>query len=97
MRRKHWLKDLSSAISSPNYTGFAACFSPLSVLTRPKLRLRSAKLLKPRGSRSRFRCRNAQEQPTKNTAARKRVRQEDADSAYLFGNFSQRNLRPPGF
>ena len=48
---------------------------------------------KPQRSRSRFLYRNAQKQPTRNTAARKRAGQEDVDSAYLFGDFSQRNLR----
>ena len=38
----------------PNCTGFAVCFSRLWVLTRPKLRLRSAKPSEPQGSRSRF-------------------------------------------
>ena len=40
-------------------------------------------------SRSPFRWRNVQKQPTRNTAGEKRVRQEDVDSDYLFGSFSQ--------
>jgi hypothetical protein len=39
--------------------------------------------------------RNAQKQPTRNTAAKKPARQEDMDSGYLFANFSQGSLQPP--
>ncbi len=39
----------------PNCTGSAVCFSRLLVLTRPKLRLRSAKPSESQRSRSRFR------------------------------------------
>jgi hypothetical protein len=68
----------------PNCTDFAVCFSRLWVLTRPKLRLRSPQPSAPHGSR------NALKEPTQNTAAKKRVRQEDVDSDYLFASFSQR-------
>src|SRR5271166_4965163 len=50
---------------------------------KPKLRLRSVKLSESQRSRSRFLWKNAPKLPTKNTAGKKRVRQEDADSAYL--------------
>ena len=68
----------------PNCTDFAVYFSRLWVLTRPKLRLRSPQPSAPHGSR------NALKEPTQNTAAKKRVRQEDVDSDYLFASFSQR-------
>src|SRR5260370_16978542 len=83
---KHWAKDLSSAFSVTNCTGFAVCLSRLWVLRRPKLRLRSAQPSTPDGCRSRFHWRNGQKQPTQNIAAKKRARQEDADSDYLFDN-----------
>ena len=54
-RQKQWSKDLKSAIGVPNCIGFAVCFSRLWVLTRPKLRLRSAKPSESQRSRSRFR------------------------------------------
>jgi hypothetical protein len=38
----------------------------------------------PQKSRSRFRSRNAQKQPTQNTAAKKQARQENVESDYLF-------------
>ena len=55
MRRKHWLKDLKSAVGVPNCTGSAVCFSRLLVLTRPKLRLHFTKPSESQRSRSRFR------------------------------------------
>jgi hypothetical protein len=42
------------------------------------------------GSRSPFRWRNVQKQPTRNTIAKKQAGQEDTDSDYLFGDCSQR-------
>jgi len=60
------------------------------VLTRPRLRLRFAKPSESQSSRSRFRWRNAPKKPTRNIAAKKRVRQEDVDPAYLCGDCSQR-------
>src|SRR5208337_4099246 len=41
-------------------------------------------------SRSRFHCRNAPKQLTRNTIAKKQTGQEDTDSDYLFGDCSQR-------
>src|SRR5262245_20493811 len=89
MRRKHWLKDLSIAASFHDCTGLAVCFSRPWVPRRRKLRLRSAKPSESQKSRSRFRWRNAQKQPTRNTVAKKRAGQEDVDSDYPFGSFSQ--------
>ena len=66
------------------------CFSRLWVLRRAKLRLRFAKPSAPHGSRSRFRWRNAPKESMQNTAAKKRARQKDVDSDYLFGDCSQR-------
>ena len=54
--------------------------------TKPKLRLRCALPSKLQRSRSRFRYRNAQKQPTQNTVAKKRAGQEDAGSVCLFAN-----------
>src|SRR5262249_35747771 len=65
------------------------CFSRLWVLTRPKLRLLSAKPSESQRSRSRFRCRNVQKQPTQNIVGKKRAGQEETRSDYLFGNFLQ--------
>jgi hypothetical protein len=39
-------------------------------------------------SKSPFHWRNVQKQPTRNTTAKKRARQEDVDFGSLFGNFS---------
>jgi hypothetical protein len=50
------------------------------VLPRQKLRLRSTRLSESQRSRSRFHWRNAQKQPTRNIADKKRARREDADS-----------------
>ena len=75
----------------PNGTGCALFFWRLWVLRRHKLRLRSPPPLKPRGSRSRFRYRNAQKRPTRNIAGKKRVGLEVLDFDYLFANFLQRN------
>src|SRR5208282_276191 len=74
----------------PNCTGSAVCFSRPWVLTRRKLRLRSAKPSESQRSRSRFHCRNAPKQLTQNTIAKKQAGQEDTDSDYLFGDCSQR-------
>jgi hypothetical protein len=62
------------------------CFSRLLVLTTSKLRLHFAPPSELQRNRSRFHWRNAQKQPTENTVAKKRVRWEDVDSDYLFGN-----------
>src|SRR5208337_1626240 len=83
-------KDSKSACGVPTCTGFAACFSPLWVLTRPKLRLHFAPPSESQRSRSRFHSRNAPKQPTQNTIAKKQAGQEDTDSDYLFGDCSQR-------
>ncbi len=40
--------------------------------------------------KSRFRWRNAPKEPTQHIAGKKRVRQEDVNSDYLFGDCSQR-------
>jgi hypothetical protein len=61
----------------------------LWVPTQPKLRPRSAQPSESHMSRSRFRWRNAQKQPTQNIAGKKRARQEEVDSDYLFANFLQ--------
>ena len=74
----------SSASTFPNCIDSAVCFSLLWVLMKPKLRLRSAKPSESHESRNRFRKRNAQKQLTQNTAGKKRTRQEDVDSDYLF-------------
>ena len=67
------------------------CISRGSVVPRgPKLRLRFAKPSESQGSRSRFHCRNALKQLTRNTIAKKQAGQEDTDSDYLFGDCSQR-------
>jgi hypothetical protein len=50
-----WLKDLKGAGGVPNCTDFAECFSRLSVLTKPKLRLRSPHPSAPQNARSRSR------------------------------------------
>src|SRR5208282_5860956 len=89
-RRKQWLKDLSSGIAWPNFTGYGAFFSRLWVLRRPKLRLRFAQPSESQRSRSRFHSRNAPKQLTRNTIAKKQAGQEDTDSDYLFGDCSQR-------
>jgi hypothetical protein len=81
-----------SAGGVPNCTGSVACFSRFSVLTRPKLRLRSAQPLQLQKSRSRFHSRNVQKQPMRNTIAKKQAGQEDTDSDYLFGDCSQRAI-----
>ena len=54
-KRKQLRKDLNSVVGAPDCTDFAVCFSRLWVLTRPKLRLRSAKPSESQRSRSRFR------------------------------------------
>ena len=48
-------------------------FLAILVLTRPKLRLHFAKPSESQRSRSRFRWRHAQKQPTQNTVAKKRA------------------------
>ena len=63
-------------------TGSGACFSRLWALTKPKLRLQFAKPSESQSSKSRFRWRNAHKQPTRNIAAKRRMRQEDVDSDY---------------
>jgi hypothetical protein len=85
-----WLahaERFETAIGLPNCTGCAVCFSRLLVVKRAKLRLRSAKPLESQRSRSPFRYRNAQRQPTRNIAAKKRAGQKVVDSDCLFGNF----------
>src|SRR6516225_6812003 len=74
----------------PSCTCFAVCSSLLLAPPNLKLRLRSVKPSESRGSRSRFRTRSAPKQPTRNIVAKKRVRQEDVDSDYLFGNRLER-------
>jgi hypothetical protein len=71
--KKDWSKDSKSDCGVPTCTGFAVCFSPLWVLTRPKLRLRSAKPSAPQGSRSRFRWRDARKQATQNIGGERRA------------------------
>ena len=80
-----WSRDLKSTRGMPNCTGSAVCFSQLLVLKRRRLRPRSAQPSLPQRSRSRFHWRNALKQPTRNIGGKKRVRQEDVDSDYLFG------------
>src|SRR3974390_3048414 len=93
MRRKHWLKDLKTAITVPNCTGSKACFSRLLLPTKRKLRLRSAKPSELQKMRSPFRCRNGQRQPTQNIGGKKRVLQEDVESDYLSANGFQLRIR----
>src|SRR5438132_877113 len=57
---------------SADCTGSAVCFSRLWVLTRPKLRLRSAQPLAPQRSRNRFHWRHARRQAMPHTAAEER-------------------------
>jgi hypothetical protein len=71
-------------------TGSVACFSQLWVQTRLKLSLHFARLSESQRSRSRLRYKNAQKQPTQNTAGKEPVPQEDVDSDYPFGNRFQR-------
>jgi hypothetical protein len=59
-----------------------------------KSRLRSARPSEQQPSRSRFRYRDAPKQATQNTVAKKRVRQEDVHSDYLFSNCMQRPAKP---
>jgi hypothetical protein len=89
LNRPQHLKDLKTAIGLPNCAGSAACFSRPLVLTRPKSRPHSAKPSESQRSRNRFRYRNAPKEPTQNTVGKKRARQKDVDSDYLFGNFLQ--------
>jgi len=56
------------------------------------LALHFAKLSESQRSRSRFGWRNAQKQPTQNTAAKKRAGWEDVDFDYLFNNAQSGNL-----
>jgi hypothetical protein len=77
--------------------GFAVCFSRLWVLRRPKLRLHFARPSTTHGSKSRSHWGNALKEPTQNIADKKRVRQEDVDSDYLFvdakkGNAQNHNM-----
>ena len=83
------MKDLKREGCVPNCTGSVACFSRLSVLTRPRLRLRSAQPSRLQGSRSRFQWRKGRKHPTQNTAAIKRAGQENVEADYLFANFLQ--------
>ena len=53
---------------------------------RLKLRKHSAGQSEPRRNKSRFPGRSAQKRPTQNIAGKKRVRQEEVDSDYLFAN-----------
>jgi predicted ATPase len=71
---------------SADCTGYAACFSRLWVLTRPRSRLRSAKPSAPQRSRSRFHWRNAPKQPTQNTVAKKREHCRGTGFACLFAS-----------
>ena len=61
-------EKIESAGGVPNCTGSGVCFSRLWVLRRTKLRIRSAMPSEPQRSRIRFHWRNAQKQPTRNTA-----------------------------
>jgi hypothetical protein len=55
----------------PNYAGCGVCFSRLSALRRPKLRLHSAQPLESPRNRSRFPWQTARKQVTRNTAQAK--------------------------
>src|SRR5271165_194174 len=81
---------MKCACGVPNNAGSAVCFSRLLVLTRRKLRLRSARPSEPQTSRSPLHWRNARKQPTRNTADKRRAVQANVDSDYLFGDCSQR-------
>ena len=63
------------------------CVSPAWVLTRAKLRLRSAKPSESQRSRSRFRLKNARKQPTQNTAAKKASARVTGSNPKLVGVF----------
>ena len=65
-------------------------FSRLWVLMKPKLRPSSAQPSESQRSRSRFHCRNAPKQLTRNTIAKKQAGQGDTNSDYVFGDCSQR-------
>jgi hypothetical protein len=82
-------KDLNSAAFFLYYMYSAVCFSRIWMPTRCKLRLRSAKRSESQRSRSRFQGQNAPKRPTLNIAGKKRARQEDVDTDYLFCNFLQ--------
>jgi hypothetical protein len=72
----------------PNCIGSTACFSWLWVRTRPKLRVHFAKPSAPQRSRSRFRWRHAQKQPTQDTVGKRRAGEEPVDFDYPFANLA---------
>jgi hypothetical protein len=77
-------KSVKYFAGAPNCTGSARCSSRLWMLMRLKLTIRSAQPLKPQSNKNRFRWKTRGKEPTRNTADKKRVRQEDVDSDYLF-------------
>ena len=82
--------NFSSAVAVPTYFDSVVCFSRPWVLTKPKFRLAFVQPSALQGNGNRFSRRNAPKQPTRNTVGKKRVRQEDMDFDYLFGNFLPR-------
>src|SRR5271165_601096 len=57
---------------------------------KPKLKLAFAQPAALQGNGNRFSRRNAPKQPTRHTVGKKRVRPEDTDFDFLFGDRSQR-------
>jgi hypothetical protein len=67
-------------------TGSRVCFSRLRAATRRGLKPRSVKQSASQSSKSRLYSRNAQKQPMRNTATKKRARQPRVDFDYLSGD-----------
>jgi hypothetical protein len=93
---------MDGAIGVQNFTGFAVCFSRLSALTRPKLRLRFAKQSKSQKEQKSVSLAKRAEATYLEYRRQKRVRWERTGSDYLFANLSSsvpfvQQVGPPAF